>query len=118
VRLQDLFLILSQCVDLGLLSITAAFRGASDLKEILGSGFEMVRISQCESPRVFRIYDKEEAIWRSNLGSQYRSHFGIIQKLLVMGFETNRGERRFSMHAERSGRLEIIATCIAVTMPL
>jgi hypothetical protein len=44
--------------------------------------------------------------------------FGIIQKLLVMGFETNRGERRFSMHAERSGRPEIIAICIAVTMPL
>jgi hypothetical protein len=24
------------------------------LKKILGSGFEMIRISQCESPRVFR----------------------------------------------------------------
>jgi len=53
VRLQDLFLILSQCIDLGLLSITAAFRAAGDLKKILGSGFEMIRISQCESPRVF-----------------------------------------------------------------
>jgi hypothetical protein len=59
VRLQDLFLILSQCVDLGLLSITAAFRAARDLKKILGSGFEMIRISQCESlgppgvPRAF-----------------------------------------------------------------
>jgi hypothetical protein len=53
VRLQDLFLILSQCVDLGLLSITAAFRSARDLKKILGSGFEIVRISQCESPRFF-----------------------------------------------------------------
>jgi hypothetical protein len=52
VRLQDLFLILSQCVDLGLLAITAAFRAARDLKKIFGSGFEMVRISQCESPRV------------------------------------------------------------------
>ena len=51
VRFQDLFLILSQCVDLGLLSITAAFRAARDLKKILGSGFEMIRISQCESPR-------------------------------------------------------------------
>ena len=40
-RLQDLFLILSQCVDLGLLSITAAFRAARDLKKILGSGFEI-----------------------------------------------------------------------------
>jgi hypothetical protein len=38
-RLQDLVLILSQCVDLGLLSITAAFRAARDLKKILGSGF-------------------------------------------------------------------------------
>jgi hypothetical protein len=45
VRLQDLFLILSQCVDLGLLSITAAFSAARDLKEILGSGFEMIRIN-------------------------------------------------------------------------
>jgi hypothetical protein len=49
-RLQNLFLILSQCVDLGLLSITAAFRAARHLKKILGSGFEMIRISQCKSP--------------------------------------------------------------------
>jgi hypothetical protein len=28
----------------GLLSITAAFRAAGDLKKILGSGFEMIRI--------------------------------------------------------------------------
>jgi hypothetical protein len=53
VRLEDLFLILSQCVDLGLLTITAAFRAAGDLKKILGSGFEMIRISQGESPAVF-----------------------------------------------------------------
>jgi len=72
VRLQDLFLILSQCVDLGLLSITAAFRAARHLKKILGSGFEMIRIRQCELARVFRVYDKEMANWRSNLGSQYR----------------------------------------------
>ena len=52
VRLQDLFIILSQGVDLGLLPITAAFGSARDLKQILGSGFEIVRISQCESPRV------------------------------------------------------------------
>jgi hypothetical protein len=51
VRFQDLFLVLSQCVDLGLLSITAAFRSARHLKKIFGSGFEMIRISQCESPR-------------------------------------------------------------------
>jgi hypothetical protein len=37
VRLQDLFLVLSQCVDLGLLSITAAFRAARDFAKILGS---------------------------------------------------------------------------------
>jgi len=55
VRLQDFFLILSQCVDLGLLAVTAAFRAAGDFEKILGSGFEIVRISQCESPRVFRI---------------------------------------------------------------
>jgi hypothetical protein len=52
-RLQDLFLILSEGVDLGLLSITAAFRAARDFEKILGSGFEMIRISQCESPRSF-----------------------------------------------------------------
>jgi len=50
---QDLFLILSQGVDLGLLSITAAFRAARDFKKIFGSGFEMIRISQCEPPRSF-----------------------------------------------------------------
>ena len=45
--------------------------------------------------------------------------FGIIQKLLVAGLETNRGEERwFSVHAERSLRLETIAICIAVTVPL
>jgi hypothetical protein len=66
VGFQDLFLILSQGVDLGLLSITAAFRAARHLKEILGSGFEMIRISQCESARVFRVYDKEMTNWRSN----------------------------------------------------
>jgi len=43
VRLQNLFLILSQGVDLGLLSITSTFRAARDLKKILGSGFEMIR---------------------------------------------------------------------------
>jgi hypothetical protein len=70
VRLQDLFLVLSQCVDLGLLSIMAAFGAAGDLKEILGSGFEMIRISQGESESVFRLYDKERSNWRSNSGSQ------------------------------------------------
>ena len=48
VRLQNLFLVLPQRIDLGLLAITAAFRAARDLKKILGSGFEMIRISQCE----------------------------------------------------------------------
>jgi hypothetical protein len=70
VRLQDLFLILSQGVDLGLLPITPAFSAAGDLKKILGSGFEMIRISQCESRRVFGVYDKERTNWRSNSGSQ------------------------------------------------
>jgi hypothetical protein len=55
VRLQDLFLILSQCVDLGLFPVAAAFSAARHLQKILRSGFEMIRIrvSQCESPRVF-----------------------------------------------------------------
>ena len=66
VRLQDLFLILSQGVDLGLLSITTPFRAARDLKKILGSGFEMIRVSQCKSPRVLGGYDKEMRNWRSN----------------------------------------------------
>jgi hypothetical protein len=46
--------------------LAAAFRAARDLKKILGSGFEMVRISQCESARVFGVYDKERTSWRSN----------------------------------------------------
>jgi hypothetical protein len=49
VRLQDLFLVHSQCVDLGLLAITAAFSAARDFQKIFGSGFEMIRISQGES---------------------------------------------------------------------
>jgi len=40
VRLQDLFLILSQGVDLGLLAVAAAFRTARDLKKILGKANE------------------------------------------------------------------------------
>jgi hypothetical protein len=68
-RLQDLFLILSQSVDLGLLSITAAFRAAGDLKKILGCGFEMIRISQCESPRVFWVMIK-----KGQVGDQIDDH--------------------------------------------
>jgi len=41
-----------------------------DLKKILGSGFEMIRVSQCESPRVFEVCDKERTNWRSNGWSQ------------------------------------------------
>jgi hypothetical protein len=66
VRLQNLILILSQCIDLGLLAVTAPFRAARHLKKILGSGFEMIRISQCELARVFGFYDKERATLRSN----------------------------------------------------
>jgi hypothetical protein len=53
-RFQNLFLILPQCVDLGLLPVAAAFRAACDLKKILGSDFEIIgiRISQCKI-RVF-----------------------------------------------------------------
>ena len=43
--------------------------------------------------------------------------FGVIQKLLVAGFETNRGRGGSFVHAERSVPLETIAICIAVTMP-
>jgi hypothetical protein len=68
--LQDLFLILSQCVDLGLLSVAAAFGAAGDLKKILSSGFEMIRVSQCESATVVGVYDQERSSWRSNSGSQ------------------------------------------------
>jgi hypothetical protein len=66
VRFQDLFLVLPQCVDLGLLPVAPAFRAARDLKKILGSGFEMIRISQCESARVVGVYDKERTNWRLN----------------------------------------------------
>jgi hypothetical protein len=70
VRLQDLFLlILSQGVDLGLLTITAAFSAAGDFEKILGSGFEMIRISQCESPRVFGFMIK-----KGEIGDQIDDH--------------------------------------------
>ena len=83
-RLQDLFLILSQCVDLGLLSITATFRTARDLKKILGSRFEMSRISQCESPRVCGFMIK-----KGQSGDQIDNH--------------NRGELRCHPEAARGG---------------
>jgi hypothetical protein len=69
VRLQDLFLVLPQSVDLGLLSITAAFRAAGDLKKILGSGFEIIRISQGESARVFGFMIK-----KGQIGDQIGDH--------------------------------------------
>jgi hypothetical protein len=65
-RFQDLFFVLPQGVDLRLLPVTAALGSARDLKKILGSGFEMIRISQCELERVFRVYDQERTNWRSN----------------------------------------------------
>jgi hypothetical protein len=83
-RLQDLFLILSQSVDLGLLSITAAFRAARDLKKVLGSGFEMIGISQCES-RVFFGF----MINKWQIGDQIDDH--------------NRGELPYHPEASRVG---------------
>jgi hypothetical protein len=45
--------------------------------------------------------------------------FDFIQKLVGAGLETNRREERwFFVHAKRSVRLETIAICIAVPMPL
>ena len=68
-RLQDLFLVLSQCIDLGLLAVAAAFGSARDLKKILGSGFEMIRISQGESPRVCGFMIK-----KGQIGDQIDDH--------------------------------------------
>jgi hypothetical protein len=71
VRFQDLFFILSQGVDLGLLTITAAFRAARDLKKILGSGFEMIRISQCDVTGLIRQANREP-------GASYPAAFMIF----------------------------------------
>jgi hypothetical protein len=62
--------------------MTAAFRAPRNLQEIFGSGFEIVRIraSQWRVTAGFRVYDKGRAIWRSNSF--------IIQKVLMLGFET------------------------------
>ena len=49
VRFQDLFLVLSQRFNLGLFAVATPVRVARDLKKLLGNGFEMIRISQCES---------------------------------------------------------------------
>jgi len=72
-RFQDLFLVLPQRFNLGLFTVATPVRIARDLKKILGSGFEMIRISQWESGACLWIYDKEMTKWRSNSGSQYRS---------------------------------------------
>jgi hypothetical protein len=68
VGLQDLLLAFSQSLDFGRFTEAAAFRAAGYLDKISSSGFEeiRIRISQSESPRVFRIYDKAMANWRSN----------------------------------------------------
>jgi hypothetical protein len=70
-RLQNLFLILPQCVDLGLLSVAAAFRSARDLEKILGSGFEMIRISQCDVTGLIRQANREP-------GASYPAAFMIF----------------------------------------
>ncbi|MBV8481385.1 MAG: hypothetical protein JO077_00795 [Verrucomicrobia bacterium] len=63
VGFQDLVFAFSQRLDLGRFAEAAAFRAARDLDRISGSRFEKIRIgiSQDESPRVFRVYDKEMA---------------------------------------------------------
>jgi hypothetical protein len=73
VRLQDLFLILSQGVDLGLLSITAAFRAAGDFEKIPGSGFEDIGIgiSQCDVTGLIRQANREP-------GASYPAAFMIF----------------------------------------
>jgi hypothetical protein len=87
VRLQNLFLIFSQGVDLGLLAIAAAFRAARDLKKILGSGFEIIRIriSQCESPRVFGFMIKKGQIG-DQIQDYNRGELACHPKLLSLGF--------------------------------
>ena len=56
VGFQNLFLAFPQGIDFRRFAVPAAFRTASNLDQISGSGFEDVGIgiSQCESPRVFR----------------------------------------------------------------
>jgi hypothetical protein len=70
-RFQDLFLILSQCVDLGLLSIAPAFRAARHLKKIFGGGFEMIRVSQCDVTGLIRQPNREP-------GASYPAAFMIF----------------------------------------
>ena len=89
-RFQDLFLILSQCVDLGLLSITATFRTARDLKKILGSRFEMSRISQCESPRVCGFMIKkgqsgDQIDDHNRERSGCGTHLGLLPRVMEFG---------------------------------
>ena len=62
---------------------TAAFGSAGHLKEILGSGFEMIRISQCESPRVFSSFMIKKGQSGDQLMITIEENFSIIQKLLV-----------------------------------
>jgi hypothetical protein len=97
VSFQDLFLILSRCVDLELLTVTAAFRAAGDLEKILGSGFEMIRISQCDVTAGF----SEFMIKKGQIGDQIDDHnrgdFGVIQKLLAPGLRPKSGSHTQSV---------------------
>ena len=61
---EDLWLVLSQGVHLGLLAVTAAFGAAGNLKKILSSRFEIIgiRIRQGEAPLGFEVYNKGLAL--------------------------------------------------------
>jgi hypothetical protein len=59
----------SFAAELAGLSITAAFRSPRHLKKIFGSGFEMIRVSQSESPPVFRFMKK-----KAQIGDQIDDH--------------------------------------------
>jgi hypothetical protein len=63
----------SRCVDLGLLSITAAFRSARDFEKIPGGGFEDIgiRISQCDVTGLIRQTNREP-------GASYPAAFMIF----------------------------------------
>ena len=68
VRFQDLFLAFPQSIDLGRLTVAAAFRAARKFDQISGSGFEIASGKQ----RFFRTFSGRSGLSRTNPGGDHQ----------------------------------------------
>ena len=101
VRLQDLFLILSECVDLGLLSITAPFRATRDL-----TGRFVLVLVVAPRPRIRPrgVMEYWSVGCCANSELHPRSGLGMLKKILGSRFEIIRINQCESARSSWVGR--------------